>query len=85
MRTTTTTAATTDSVEPRTRPVGELVREHGGPRRVARESGIDHPNLWRYVTGRKNPNFHTRLKLARVFRCRVDEMEFPADGKATDL
>jgi DNA-binding phage protein len=84
MQTTTRTEATETGASP-ARPVGELVREHGGQRAVAREAGIDDAVLWRAMTGKRNPTYATRLKLARVFRCRVDEMEFPADGKATDL
>jgi DNA-binding XRE family transcriptional regulator len=77
---------TTGNVEARpVRPVQELVREHGGQRAVARAAGLAEPHVSLIVNGKRNPAWATRLKLARAFRCRVDEIEYPSDRKATDL
>lgn len=60
-------------------PVAVLVQEHGGFTRAARDAGIDDAVLYRAMHGQANPSYATRLKLARVFRCRVDEVSYPAD------
>lgn len=60
-------------------PVALLVEEHGGIMKVAKDAGINHATLWRAMSGKFSPSYETRLKLARVFGCRLDEAVYPAD------
>lgn len=71
--------AATKSPEVPEVPIAELVEGHGGFAKTWRDAGLNETTLYRVMTGRRNPSYATRLKLARVFRCRVDEMTFPAD------
>jgi DNA-binding phage protein len=72
-------AVTPTHPEIEARPIGALVKKHGGITTVARQAGLTMPHLWMIVNGRRNPTYATRLKMARVFQCRIDEMTFPAD------
>lgn len=57
--------------------IAALVEEHGGFAQTWRDAGIDGAVLYRAMTGRANPSYATRLKLARAFGVRVDEILFP--------
>lgn len=72
-------AAATTSSEVTGTSATVLVEEHGGLTEVARKADLTVPGLWMVLNNRRNPSYATRLKLARVFRCRIDEMAFPAD------
>lgn len=60
-------------------PIAGLVEESNGITEVAQQAGLAMPHLWMIVNGRRNPTYATRLKLARVFGCRVDEVSYPSD------
>lgn len=59
------------------RPLEELVKEFGGPTRVARLAGVDKVNFWRVRKGKVVPQRAKASRIAAVFGLRPEEVAWP--------
>lgn len=71
-------AKTSTEVEVRVIPVEKLVRAKGF-NAVVRESGLARSVVHATVYKGRTPNYKTRLRLARLFDLRPDELWFTSD------
>lgn len=73
--------AATKSPEVLGTPVAVLVEDHGGFAKTWRDAGLNETTLYRVMTGRRNPSYRTRRKLAEAFGVLTDEIVFPSDAE----